>query len=459
MKKSFRELLHEKIIILDGATGTNLQKRGLTGGVCPEQWILEHKDAMIDLQTAYVNAGSDILYAPTFSGNSIKFKEYGLQNKVTQMNKALVEVCRESAGNDVLVAGDMTMTGQQLAPLGTLTFDELLSCYEEQAAALDEADVDVFVVETMMSLQETRAAVLAIRKVSKKPIMVTMTFESNGRTLYGTDPVTALVTLQELGIDAFGINCSAGPDTLIGHIQAMKRYAKIPLIAKANAGLPTFVDGETVFPMTPDAFAKASADLVRSGAAIVGGCCGTTPAHIEALAKVVAQMSESQASESQTGDRTKTETYAFASQMNMVPEVTWPVVTTERKVYEFEDGFEGLDLGTHITVSQCPELLDDLKDGMFDTLYDLLDEEADDESDIICVDIDDDTLDACAIAGELISELGTALAPVALSTVNLEFLETYLKLYPGRALIHCKPGSDKDAVAAAASRYGAIVFG
>lgn len=440
MKRTLTQLLHDKIVILDGATGTNLQKRGLPGGVCPEQWILEHPDVLIDLQKSYVAAGADILYAPTFSGNAIKLKAYGLEDKVYEINKALVAVSRQAAGEDTLIAGDMTMTGQQLYPLGTLTFDDLLDCYKVQAKALDDAEVDLFIVETMMSLQETRAAVLAIKEVSDRPVMVTMTFEANGRTLYGTDPVTALVTLQSLGIAAFGINCSAGPDTLMPHIKRMKRYAKVPLIAKANAGLPMFVDGETVFPMQPDEFAKATLSLIKCGALVVGGCCGTTPNHIKALSDLVHQIGVAPA--------------------DPVPEVTYPVVTAERKLYEFEDGFDGLEIGTRINVSTCPGLLDDLKDGVFDTLYDLLDEEADDESDIICIDLDsdDDMFDPCSVIGEMIGELGTAMVPIAISTVNTVLLEAYLKLYPGRGLVRIKAGCDKDAVVHTAARYGALVI-
>lgn len=440
MKKTLKELLNKKTVILDGATGTNLQKRGLPGGVCPEQWVLEHKEVMIELQKAYVEAGSDVLYAPTFSGNRIKLKEYGLQDSVSEMNKALVAVCKEAAGDQVLVAGDMTMTGQQLMPLGTLSFDELLACYKEQAKALDEAGVDLFVVETMMSLQETRAAVLAIREVSVKPLMVTMTFETNGRTLYGTDPVTALVTLQEMGIDAFGINCSAGPDTLLPHIRAMKRYAKVPLVAKANAGLPMLVDGETVFPMQPDEFAAATEKLIENGASIVGGCCGTGPAHIKALSQTAAALPKNVVSD--------------------VPEVTWQAVTTERKTYDFENGFDHLEIGTHITASKCPELIEDFKEGMFDTLYDLLDEEACEEPDIICVDIDaeDEDYDPCEIVGELISELSSAAAPIAFSTLDMKLLDKYLKLYPGRALVKYKEGSNIKNVEALAVKYGAVVI-
>lgn len=440
MKRTLTQLLHDKIVILDGATGTNLQKRGLPGGVCPEQWILEHPDVLIDLQKSYVAAGADILYAPTFSGNAIKLKAYGLEDKVYEINKALVAVSRQAAGEDTLIAGDMTMTGQQLYPLGTLTFDDLLDCYKVQAKALDDAEVDLFIVETMMSLQETRAAVLAIKEVSDRPVMVTMTFEANGRTLYGTDPVTALVTLQSLGIAAFGINCSAGPDTLMPHIKRMKRYAKVPLIAKANAGLPMFVDGETVFPMQPDEFAKATLSLIKCGALVVGGCCGTTPNHIKALSDLVHQ----------TG----------VAPADPVPEVTYPVVTAERKLYEFEDGFDGLEIGTRINVSTCPDLLDDLKDGVFDTLYDLLDEEANDESDIICIDLDsdDDMFDPCSVIGEMIGELGTAMVPIAISTVNTVLLEAYLKLYPGRGLVRIKAGCDKEAVVHTAERYGALVI-
>ena len=441
MRKTFQELVNGKIAVLDGATGTNLQMRGMPQGVCPEQWILENKDVLIGLQKEYVAAGSDIVYAPTFSANRIKLKEYGLADKVKEMNAALVAISREAAGEDVLVAGDMTMTGQQLAPLGSLNFDELLECYIEQAKAIADAGVDVFVVETMMSLQETRAAVLAIKEVCDIPIMVTMTFEAGGRTLYGTDGVTALITLQNLGIDAFGINCSSGPENLLPMVEAMMPYAKIPLIVKANAGLPQFVDGKTVFSMNPEDFSKETLKLVEKGASIVGGCCGTTPAHIKALADAVADV-KSGAAAVVYNENEKT------------------AVTSERKTWFFEDGMDGLEINTAITAEDDEDFCQELMDGDWDTLYDLAMEAEDDEPDVINVNVDADGVDGVRVMAEIFNELTVSICPVSVSSKDLTTLESALIHYPGRALIYniAETQEESDAVKALASKYGAVIL-
>ena len=204
-REEFRELTRKRILYLDGATGTNLQRAGMPTVICPEQWILEHQTIMEELQQRYIEAGTDILYAPTFSGNRIKLKEYGLEDQGRMMNIQLVEISKraaEQAERRVFVAGDLTMTGEQLYPMGSLFFEELVDVYKEQIGYLAEAGVDLLAVETMMSLQESRAAVLAAKECCDLPIMVTLTFQEDGRTLFGTDPATAVIVLQSLGADA-----------------------------------------------------------------------------------------------------------------------------------------------------------------------------------------------------------------------------------------------------------------
>lgn len=225
-------------VILDGATGTNLMEAGMPIGVCPESWVLENPQVLLDLQRRYVEAGSHIVYASTFTGNRIKLEEYGLQERLEEINTQLVALSRQAVGDQALVAGDMTMTGQQLFPMGELLFEELVDVYKEQASVLAKAGVDLFVVETMMSLQECRAAVIAIREVCDLPIMVTLTYNEDGRTLFGTPPETAVVVLQSLGVDAIGVNCSTGPMEMVPLVEKMAEYATIPLIAKAKRRTP-----------------------------------------------------------------------------------------------------------------------------------------------------------------------------------------------------------------------------
>lgn len=202
MTRSEFSELSKAYLYLDGATGSNLVKAGMPSGVCPERWILEHRDVLLKLQQQYVLAGTDILYAPTFTANRIKLAEYGLADQLQAMNRELVAISREAAetvsNRRVYVAGDLTMTGEQLAPMGTMEPEKLISVYKEQILALVEAGVDLLAVETMMSLAEARAALIAAKEVCELPVMVTMTFEPDGRTLYGTDARTAAVVLESL---------------------------------------------------------------------------------------------------------------------------------------------------------------------------------------------------------------------------------------------------------------------
>ena len=292
-KKQLQDLMNSRLLILDGATGTNLLQAGMPIGVCPEQWILEHPQVMLNLQKAYIEAGANILYAPTFTANRIKLEEYGLGHRIEEMNRELVALSKRAiakAGCRGYVAGDLTMTGRQLAPVGDLQTEELIDVYKEQIRYLADAGADLLVVETMMSLAEARAAVIAAKETCDLPVFVTLTFNEDGRTLFGTDPVTAVNVLQSLGADAVGANCSTGPEEMCGIIREMKQYANIPIIAKPNAGMPELINGETVYAMTPEEFSAECRKLIEAGAGIVGGCCGTTPEHILALAKDIRGM-------------------------------------------------------------------------------------------------------------------------------------------------------------------------
>ena len=249
-REQLQDLMNSRIVILDGATGSNLLKAGMPIGSCPEQWILEHPQVMIDLQASYIEAGSHIIYAPTFTGNRIKLQEYGLADRIEEMNKELVAISKKAvakAGSRGYIAGDITMTGRQLAPMGDLQLEELIDIYKEQIRYLAEAGVDLLVIETMMSLAETRAAVIAAKETCDLPILATMTFNEDGRTLFGTDPATAVNVLQSLGVDAIGANCSTGPEEMCEIIAEMKQYANVPIIAKPNAGMPELVDGVSFF--------------------------------------------------------------------------------------------------------------------------------------------------------------------------------------------------------------------
>lgn len=273
-------------LILDGATGTNLTLRGMPAGVCPEKWVLEHPDILIGLQREFIAAGADACLTPTFGANRIKLAEYGLADELVSINRRLAALSREAVG-DKLIAGDITGPGIFVRPAGDASFEDLSGIFYEQAAALDGAGVDFFALETLMSLTDARAALLAVKAASDKPVYVSLTVDENGRTLDGTDPAAAAVVLASMGADAFGLNCSAGPEGLLRVLRRVSPFCPVPLVAKPNAGLPETVDGQTVFSMQPSAFAAFAGDLLDAGVGLIGGCCGTTPEHIAALAAAV----------------------------------------------------------------------------------------------------------------------------------------------------------------------------
>ena len=414
-KKHFREMIESRVVVLDGATGTNLQKAGMPTGVCPEQWILEHSQTLIDLQRAYVESGTDIVYAPTFTASRIKLEEYGLADRLEEMNRALVALSKEAvAGSGALVAGDLTMTGKQLAPIGDLPFETLIEVYKEQARVLAAAGVDLFVVETMMSLQETRAALIAIREVCDLPVMASLTYESDGRTLYGTDAKTAIVVLQSLGADAVGLNCSTGPMEMVAAVEQMRDVANIPVLAKPNAGLPQLEDGVTVYRMTPEEFAAAGAELVKAGASIVGGCCGTTPAHIAALS-----------------DRVKALT---------APKILSEkkrLLATERSVLQIDLEGSFLVVGERINPTGKKALQAELREGSLDLVCQMAAEQEENGAAILDVNMGMNGIDEKAMMLAAIEELTTASSlPLCLDSSNVEVLEAALRIYPGRALVN-----------------------
>ena len=274
-------------ILLDGATGTQLQARGMPPGACTEQWVLEHPEVMLEIEREYVEAGSRVLLAPTFAANRVKLEQHGIKGQVADYNRRLAALARQGAGGKALVAGDIAPTGLFIAPFGESSFEELVEIYAEQAGALKD-EVDLFMLETTMTMPEARAAVLAIRSVTGKPVWASFTCDENGRTLSGTDVLAALIVMQGMGVSAFGLNCSTGPDAMLEQLRRLTPYATVPLIAKPNAGLPRMVDGKTVFDCPPEEFASYVPALAEAGVRIFGGCCGTTPAHIAALREAVA---------------------------------------------------------------------------------------------------------------------------------------------------------------------------
>ncbi len=414
-KQQFREIVRNHPVFLDGATGSNLQRQGMPTGVCPEQWILENREIMIQLQRAFVDAGSNIVYAPTFTANRIKLKEYGLEGRIRQMNLDLVALSREAVGGRAYVAGDLTMTGEQLSPIGSLDFEELIDVYKEQIGYLTEAGVDLLVVETMMSLQETRAALIAAKEVCDLPVMATMTFESDGRTLYGTDAVTAAVVLESLGADALGTNCSTGPDKMVDVVRRMASVTTVPIIAKPNAGLPSLDrNGNTVYDMGAKEFGSCMKALVEAGASVIGGCCGTTPEHIRAGCE---------------------ETKDLNLPLRKKPEQRF--LTSERQTIAFglDDNF--IIVGERINPTGKKKLQEQLRTGSMDMVADFAEEQEACGAGILDINMGMGGIDEKSMMLKALDTVGSVTSlPLSLDSSHVDVLEAALRRYPGRALVN-----------------------
>lgn len=415
-KTDFRRLFDEKILILDGATGTNLMNAGMPLGVCPEKWILEHPQVMVDLQTAYLEAGTDILYAPTFTCNRIKLNEYGLAEKLTLMNSELVKLSQKAvaAAGHGLVAGDITMTGEMLYPMGKLQFEELVDVYKEQIKVLDESGCDLLVVETMMSLAETRAAVIAANEISDLPIIASLTFNEDGRTLYGTDPVTAVNVLQNLGVSAIGVNCSTGPDKMVDLVKQMKSIAFIPVFAKPNAGMPELIDDKSVYRMTPDEFAQDMKMIIEAGANMVGGCCGTRPDHIKALSDMAAQMP--------------------------VPEISCEhvrCISSERASLRIDLDAPFKVVGERINPTGKKKLQAELREGSLELVMNMAEEQVENGASILDINVGMNGINEREMMLKVVYQVSQAVnLPLCLDSSSPEVLEAALRIYPGRALVN-----------------------
>ena len=436
-KEQFQLYLKEHTpLILDGATGTNLMEKGMPVGVCPEEWILEHPQAIVDLQRAYVQAGANIVYAPTFTGNRIKLAEYGLEDRLEEINTKLVALSKEATAGQALVAGDMTMTGKQLFPIGELMFEALVEVYKEQARVLVAAGVDLFVVETMMSLQECRAAVLAIREVCELPILVSLTYNEDGRTLFGTPPEVAVTVLQSLGCDAIGVNCSTGPKEMLALVKTMAKYARIPILAKPNAGLPELDEGKTVYRMSPEEFAKAGIALLEEGASILGGCCGTTPEHIRALAEAVQ-----------------------GKPVQLPLQGARRILASERRCVEITLGGNFLVVGERINPTGKKKLQAELREGKLDMVRQFAMEQEQNGASILDVNMGMNGIDEKAMMKQAIYEVtSTVDCPLCIDTSSVEVMEEALRIYPGRALINSiSMESEKiEKMLPIAKKYGAM---
>ena len=285
--QEFHTLLEKGPLVLDGATGSNLMLAGMPRGCCAEQWILEHPEPLVALQRNYANAGSDIIYAPTFQAQPIALEKVGLQKQTEAVNAALVALSR-SAAPGKLIAGDLTTLAAFTESWNPENFDLMVENYRRQIRGLVDGGADLLVAETLMYPQEAEAIFTAAELEGAEAVLYTFTMQPDGSLFSGREVAPVLKELEEAGACAVGFNCVAADVMTPGLVSKLKRYVKGPLVCKPNAGNPVIgPENLPVYPMGPEEFAKIVADCAAMGANILGGCCGTTPAHIAAVKKIL----------------------------------------------------------------------------------------------------------------------------------------------------------------------------
>ena len=403
-------------MLLDGATATNLIAAGMPGGVCVEKWICENPGPLKKLQSSFIRAGARALYAPTFSASAFHLREFGLADQVAEINRTLVGYSKSVAEPfGIPVGGNVCPSGLFIPPYGDADFDTLYDVYREQIRALDESGVDFIALESQTSLADMRAAVLAARTTSL-PVFVTLTVDDSGHTLTGGSLLPAVITLQAMGVDAVGLNCSSAPHDMLPFLQEVMPHASVPVIAKPNAGVSMWSVGGGGY-LPPEEFAREMRPLLEAGAAAVGGCCGTTPAHIAALRRMLDGFERS----APAPDYADADCYAAAIES------------------------EAFFLGDDIVFSKPIEC----GSGLSDDLIDLDDEQ------VNAALVEINSLDDAMLLSK--SSSMTRL-PIAVRTDSQTILDAALRYFQGRLIVDTNCQIETELIERIAVKYGAIVY-
>ncbi|MBC8016358.1 MAG: homocysteine S-methyltransferase family protein [Sporomusaceae bacterium] len=430
------------IYIFDGAMGTMLQEAGLPSGACPELWNIEKPAAITAIHKSYIDSGADIIETNTFGANRVKLTHYGLQDKVALLNRAAVDAARAACGPNTKVAGSVGPTGKLIAPLGDLSFDYAYEVFVEQITALHSAGVDMILIETIIDIQEMRAALLAAKAVTDKPIICQMTFEADGRTVTGTDPVTAAIILEAMGADIIGANCSLGPAQLLEVVKQLASVTTCPISIQPNAGMPKLIDKQTVFPMTPEEIGSWASKLALAGASYIGGCCGTTPQHIKAIKDAVTSLS-----------------IPMLPRLQQLSKST--ALTSRSKTVYLGADYPTVIIGERINPTGRKQLAADIKAGQFMSVKKEALEQIRAGAHILDVNMGVPGINQADAMQHAIQELSMLVdAPLVIDTTDPEALEAGLKAYPGRALIN-SVSAEPERLAAflpLAKKYGAAIL-
>ncbi len=427
------------IYVFDGAMGTMLQSANLKPGDCPELLNLDQPNLIKKIHLEYISSGADIIETNTFGGNRIKLEHYGLGNRTKEINTAAAQIAKEAAGEKVKVAGSMGPTGKFIEPLGDLSFDEAYAVFFEQASCLAEAGVDYILIETSIDIQEMRAALLAAKTATNLPVICQMSYSDDGRTVTGTDPQTAAITLEAMGADIIGANCSLGPEQLLPIIQTLAQNTTKPISVQPNAGMPHLLDGKTIFPMDSTEMAKWIPQLIEAGASFIGGCCGTTPKHIAAIKKAV------------TGLKAP------------IRKQTLPrlALTSRSKTVFIDKELPTTLIGERINPTGRKKLAAEIKSGSFLSAKKEALEQVQAGAHILDINMGVGGIDQTAAMKKAITEIAQLVdVPLAIDTSDAAALEAGLKAYPGRALINSVSAEPErlEVFLPLAKKYGAAIL-
>ena len=428
------------MILFDGAMGTMLQKYGLETAGCPDWYNISHPDIVQRIHREYAEAGSTCLTTNTFGASPIKLADYGLQDKVEEIAEAAVRNARIAGGDRCRVIGDMGPTGKFLHPLGNLSFDEAYENFYRLAKALAQAGADALIIETIIDIQEMKAALIAAKAACSLPVICQMSYSEDGRTVSGTDPESAAILLDAMGADVIGANCSVGPDKLLEAAGILISVTEKPIIIQPNAGMPVLVGKETRFPLTPTEFASYAKDYAALGISYMGGCCGTTPDHIRALKEAL--------------DREPI--------VRPAPVKPFTALTSRSKTVRIGDDYAPVKIGERINPTGRKKMREEIKQGSFASVKkEGLDETAA-GADVLDVNMGVPGIDQAAAMEKVISELSMLCPiPFSIDSTDPAVIERALKVYPGRPLINSVNDADEEIlekVFALAKTYGAAVL-
>ena len=427
------------IHIFDGAMGTMLQEGGLKPGGCPELMNLEQPDVVQKIHEAYIEAGATMIETNTFGASALKLDHYGLENRVKEINEAAVKIAREASKGRAKIVGSLGPTGRFIVPLGDLEFEDAYQSFYEQAKTLADAGADYLLFETCIDIQEMRAGLLAAKDATSLPIICQLSYSEDGRTVTGTDPQTAAITLEALGADIIGVNCSLGPKELVPIVKTLAENCSVPISVLPNAGMPRLENGRTIFPMGPEEFASWGAKLVAAGATYLGGCCGTTPAHIKALAAAVK-------------DLPLTERKSPDNRLRL---------TSRSKTVIIDKDLATTLIGERINPTGRKKLAEEIKNGsLFSVKREAIDQVRAGAR-LLDVNMGVGGIDQVKAMHDAIREVSQITdAPLAIDTSDTKTLEAGLRAYPGRALIN-SVSAEKERIEEflpLAKKYGAAIL-